>query len=1002
MPPLHRLLLLAATLATACAVARSAAQTPDTATLAGLVQDPTHAAIPAAQITATNLQTGLTRTVTSTAQGRFSIAGLPVAGAYKIAARKDRFAMTILPSLTLAGGSTAQVTLVLSVLGGNTEVTVTGAATDVRIDEPQLGDRLSTAQIEAMPLLNRRITYLPLLDAANRPAINQGDVFMNQDLFTTNGAGRRQTWFEVDGGNANDSWGRQTIFTNIPQDAVEEMSVLTNAFSAAYGWGTGSVVNIVTKSGGDKLHGDLLELYRPSASEAKLYGFTTANATSGNEIVNDTLDQTAGSLGGKLLPNDPTYFFGAFEVSQQNRASPITSALAPGTFIGHYRDLLGFLRLDRQFKARQFSPGNNAFLRLGADGFYDTNPNGIVGGASLASVARTFRRRTYTAELGDTAILRPTLVNNLRAQLQIGSPITEFDPAVYSTQFVVPISGGGSTTTFTSGTSQSALLLNHQFEVSDTLSATRHKHQLVFGGDWIYAHTGGNSKEFGGPIYLGKFTYNPCTVAGGSAAQIDAFCESSAFLNNIANVANYQQSYGNAQYTVNDDLYAAFVQDDYHVSQRLVVNLGLRYEGQTFTDAHKNVAPRVGFDLDIFGNGSTVLRAGYGIYYSQIVDNEEASYALTGPTGVFNYTATPGQVGFPSSIAAAPLPAFPATATPPLRSLYIRPGESAYLNQFFPTSTLIGYPAKLLNPYSQQYTLSVDQKLNHATVLSIDYVGTHTLRIVRPLDVDPPPALVRTAQNQTRSANYANCERPFWISWYQQHGISCNPNNSSNPTPPNPTPPYSVIQSDVNDGYLHYNALDVNLRESFGTRGVMLASYTWSHTLDNVDPDATSQNPNDPNQTGRAEYGNALYDQRNRFVLSGYTIAPLRIQIGGIASLAGGLPYNLTTGATNSGDTGATTDRPVINGVVVGRNTGRGRPIYSVDPFVAREFPLFTEAVRLNLRAEAFNVLNHPNFVSFNGVYGNGAQPPTLGSPSFGATAQLPARELQFSARIEF
>jgi hypothetical protein len=212
-----------------------------------------------------------------------------------------------------------------------------------------------------------------------------------------------------------------------------------------------------------------------------------------------------------------------------------------------------------------------------------------------------------------------------------------------------------------------------------------------------------------------------------------------------------------------------------------------------------------------------------------------------------------------------------------------------------------------------------------------------------------------------------------------------------------------VIQSDVNDGFLHYDALDINLRQNFGSKGMLLASYTWSHTRDNTDPDSTSQNPNDPNQTGRAEYGNALYDQRNRLVLSGFYTAPLKIRIGGIATMAGGLPYNLITGVTNSGDTGATTDRPIINGAIVGRNTGRGTPVYYVDPFVERSFPLGTERVHLDLRAEAFNINNHPNFVTFNGTYGTGTTAPaTLGTPSVGVTAQLPPREFQFQARLSF
>jgi hypothetical protein len=604
-------------------------------------------------------------------------------------------------------------------------------------------------------------------------------------------------------------------------------------------------------------------------------------------------------------------------------------------------------------------------------------------------VARTFHRRTYSGELGETATLGPYLLNNLRLQFQLASPVTEFDPLIYSTQFVVPISSGG---TFTSGTSQNALLMNRQYDLSETLSIANGRHQIAVGGSMIDSHNGGNSKEFVGPIFLGKFTYNTCTQA------VD-FCENSSYLNNIKNVANYQQSFGNQNYTVDDQLFGIFAQDDYRVGPRLTFNLGLRYEHQTFTNANLNFAPRMGFAYDVFGTSNTIFRAGYGIYHSQIVDNSFANYALGEPIGVFTYTATPGQVGFPTSIAVAPLPQFPAGGSMPVRSLYVRPGQSAYLAQWFPTSALNGYPDALLNPYSQQWTASLEQRLAPNWTMTLDYVGAHTLRIIRPLDVDGPSPFIRTAQNQIRSAQAANCTRPYWIYWYAQHSMTC-----SSATASNPQPPYSVIQTDVNNGYLHYNALDLNIAHSFSQDFQMLASYTWSQTLNNVDPDTTSQNPNDTNFTQHQEYGSAIYDQRHRLVVSGVYIIPiLKVHFGGIGTFGSGLPYNIVTGITNSGDTGATADRPVINGAVVGRNAGRGNSQYSVDPFLSRAFPLYHDRVTLDLRAEAFNVLNHASFVGYSGTYGNGAMAGAgFGAPLAGTTAQLPPRSMQFTAKVSF
>jgi len=765
--------------------------------------------------------------------------------------------------------------------------------------------------------------------------------------------------------------------------AVQEMTVLENAFSSEYGATTGGVVNIVTKSGGNRFHGDLLGLWRPNATAAKLAGFTSSSATSGNQVVTDSLGQLSASFSGPLPGSDRTHFFFAGEYSRENRGSPVTSPVAPGVFVGHYADWMTFLKLDHQIDS-----GNNLFFRVNTDSFHDTNPNGAVGGNSLPTVDRIFRRRTYSAEIGETAVLTPSLLNTIRAQFQLASPITEFDPVIFGTQFVVPVSTGG---TFTSGTSQSALLLNRQYGFDDTVAAARGRHQLKFGADLVYAHNGGDSKEFGGPIFLGQLTYNTCT-------QALTVCESPAFLDNIANVRTYTQSYGNATYTVDDALWALFIQDDYKMRSDLTIDLGLRYEQQTFTDARKNFAPRVGFAYDWRGRGRTVIRGGFGIYYSQVVDNSAANYALGGPAGVFNYSATPGQIGFPSGVSAVPLPAFPPGAIAPVRSIYIRPGQAAYYDQFFPTAVLIGYPGALLNPYSEQWTLGVERQLGRGWVLSADYLGSHTVHVVRTLDVDPPTPFIRTAQGQSRSAQAANCTRPLWIMFYAEAGRTCN---TSTPNPPQPA--YSVIDTDVNDGFVRYEALNVSLSHQFADRIAMLASYVYSHAIDNVDPDAPGGNPNDPNFIGQQEVGNAIFDQRHRFVLSGTYSAPLGFHVGGVATLASGLPFNIVTGTNNSGDTGVTTDRPVINGAVVSRNAGRGRPIYDISPFLEKEFPIRGERLRLRARAEAFNVFNHANFVGYSGTYGNGATPgPGFGQPLTGITNQLPARSLQFMLRLMY
>lgn len=956
-------------------------QTPDTVIIQGRIVDTTEAPMSGVSITITNPLTGSKRSTKTDSNGNFAVAGLPAGTTYTLSAAAKGFALSKLSGLNPAGGTAANLDIVLKVAGKVSQITVTGNPGQVRTDAPQIGDRIIGQQLQETPMLDRRITFLPLLNSANKPAINQGDIFTNQFLFTTNGSGRRQTSFAVDGANDNDSWGRQTLFSSLPLAAVQEVTILTNAFSAEYGGSTGSEVNIITRTGGNRLRGQLIEVWRPAATEARLSGFTSSNAASGNDYTANTMGQTSFSLGGPVGNGRQTHFFTADEYTREDKVSPIISPISPGSFTGRYRGWLGFLRLDHQISDR-----NSVFFRGDLDAFFDTNPNGTVGGNNLPSVDRVFHRRTYSAVIGETAVFSPNLLNDVRIQFELASPITQFSPVIYSTQYQVPISTGG---TFTSGTSQSALLLNRQYELRDTVSYIVGRNVVKIGASALVSHTGGDSKEFGGPIYLGQFFYKTCTLGV-------AYCESAGYLGNLANVQRYTQSYGNGSYTVNDALWSAFFQDDLRLRPDLTLNLGLRYERQTFTDFHNGFAPRIGFSYNVSGDGQTVIRGGFGIYYSQIPDNSEANYALTGPTGVFNYSAAPGQIGFPASITAVPLPAFPNGAPVPLRTLYVRPGDSAYLNQFFPTSVLSGYPGHLLNPYSEQWTFAVERSLGKGWVARADYVGSHTLRINRPLDIDAPAPFVRTAPGQIRAAHAANCTRLYWIWWYAQNGLTCDPQKVTNAEPP-----YSVIQTDVADGYSIYHSLQINVTGRLAHMTV-LASYTWSHAINNVDPDVPSQNPNDANFTGNAERASAIFDQRQRLVLSGARSSFWGLHIGAVVTLASGLPFNYVTGVNNSGDTGATTDRPVVNGSVIGRNAGRGAPIYEVSSLVERPIT-FNEHFRIEPRIEVFNVFNHPNFVGYSGTYGNGAAPgPGFGAPLVGVTNQLAARFIQFQMKVLF
>ncbi|MBZ5563501.1 MAG: TonB-dependent receptor, partial [Acidobacteriia bacterium] len=631
-----------------------------------------------------------------------------------------------------------------------------------------------------------------------------------------------------------------------------------------------------------------------------------------------------------------------------------TSPLAPGVFTGRFRQELFFARLDHQISDRHRLTG-----RINFDRAYDTNPADAVGGLSLPSAARTFRRRTYAADLSETAVLSPSWLNELHVQWQVGSPITQFQPVDPSTQFVYP---GVATV----GESRRALLTVHQFEGEDRVLVNRGRHSLQFGVDAVHSTSGGNSQEFGGPFVFGQFVVKPGIRV--PVAQLT-----------INDIQQFTQGFGSASYTVREWLWAVFAQDDIKLRPDFTLNLGVRYERQTFTDAARNISPRVGFAYNLRGDGKTVLHGSYGIYYSEVQANSAAAWLLNGPQGFFNFTLAPGQPGFPTSL--APLPAFPPGDVLPPRDITVRPGDGAYLSQFLDPSLLKGYPGKLLNPYTQLITIGIERDLGGGWILDMDYVHQLTLKILRQVDLNAPSIFPRTQPGQARPAAVADLTRPIV------------------PAPDG----FRRASAMVNEGKANYDGLQVNVNKHFSHNFSLLASYTYSHTINTAEMDAPGGDPNDSNQLGPYERANSLLDQRHRAVISGWWQLPAQFVAGGVATLASGRPYNLTTGADNNGD-GVLADRPVIDGAVVGRNIGRGTPAYDFSPFAERPFRL-GDRCRLTARAEAFNVFNHPNIVGRNGVYGNalsGLPLASFGQPLGGINNVDPGREFQFVMRVEF
>jgi hypothetical protein len=228
---------LAATLLLSVVVATSgaAAQSPSTAAIVVLVVDQTGGVVSDAGVTVANTATGATREVTSGSEGAATITALALTGTYTIHVTKTGFTAEDVNDLGLRAGETATVKVTLVASGVRTDVVVFGTNQGVRADA-QIGRRLDSGTLDEIPILGRKVTTVPLFNSAFRQGKGTGDLFVNATYFITAAGSRRTTTFMLDGASNDEAWGRQTMLATVPIGAVQEVSVLANAFSSEYGW----------------------------------------------------------------------------------------------------------------------------------------------------------------------------------------------------------------------------------------------------------------------------------------------------------------------------------------------------------------------------------------------------------------------------------------------------------------------------------------------------------------------------------------------------------------------------------------------------------------------------------------------------------------------------------------------------------------------------------------------------------------------------------------------
>jgi Carboxypeptidase regulatory-like domain/TonB dependent receptor len=921
-----------------------------TGSITGRVVDQQGAAIPGVTVTTKNVGTGFTRTEISDAEGLYRLNALPV-GIYEVNAELSGFSTVSKKDVEVNVAQVQAIDFSMKVAAIAETVNVTGSTPLIETATSSVGGIVDVKRIESLPLNGRQFANL----AATIPGVGLG--FHSDPTKSTQyspqiaGGNGRNLNYQIDGGDNNDDTvgGLLQLF---PLEAIQEFNLITSRYKAEHGRSNGGVMNIVTKSGTNKWQGSFFELFR----DTKMNAQTETEKLTNIDKQKYRRNQFGGSFGGPIS-QDRAHFFGAVERTQQDTFQSVTTkGLFPsldGVYAVPYRENLATIKETTNLNAQQYLSVRYGYNQNSQP--YGTTPN------SPPSAWGVSTNKFNSFNLNHNWVVGGSRLNEFifqYADFANGITANSLDPQQIFPNNVT-IGQNGNTPQRTE---------QKKWQFRDDFS-------------WHVSRAGGLGHDFKtGMNFINEphlfLTFNTGT-GGYSYTHLD---------NNVNGpISSVTKNGGLSEGNTPMKQYAVYFQDDWRVSDRLTLNVGLRYDylsgfaidqslnpnfvvldkagkagvfannqafhdfGQTPAEDRNNIQPRAGFVYDVKGNGRDVVRGGWGRYYDFGYTNANILFAAVNANGkgfgqVFSVTNTNGIKNPNGTLFAV---ADPITNISSANE--IPPGA-------LPVGADIVTPL-VRQPYSDQVSIGWSHQVDQWTALDVDVVHTNGYDLgLRQRDN-------QRDGNPTGARHYSALLAPY--------GSFVTPN----------------FRINISEGRSRYDGVNIGIRRRMQHHFSFNAWYSLASAKslggNGVDELAAANIQNHLDPLGDVQYGpSSRTDARHRMTVSGIVELPAGFQVAPIFRFRSGLPVNITEGVDlnqNGDNTDIATEafaftgfdgnhNPTMTslGACTTINCGRGAPLSSLNLRVSKAFRLVGTA-RVEAIAEVFNLFNALNSSGING-----------------------------------